>query len=73
MAVTASDQVTKAKLVFQKENEEGELRQTTRTFSNLVANAGNDGLYAGMSAVAGLLDATGASVVRVDESVLVSE
>lgn len=29
MAVTATNQVTKAKLVFQVENEEGEMRQTS--------------------------------------------
>lgn len=72
MAVTATNQVTKAKLVFQVENEEG-MRQTSRTFSNLVPSVGNDALHAGMSAVAGLMDVTGVSVMRVDESALVSE
>lgn len=73
MAVTATNQVTKAKLVFQVENEEGEMRQTSRTFSNLVPSVGNDALHVGMSAVAGLMDVTGVSVMRVDESALVSE
>ncbi|MEE0511634.1 MAG: hypothetical protein UDG94_10410 [Peptococcaceae bacterium] len=73
MAVIEANQVTKAKLVFQVQTEEGELRQTSRTFSDLVVNADNDALHAGLSAVAGLLDISGASVVRVDERELVSE
>lgn len=73
MAVIEANQVTKAKLVFQVQTEEGELRQTSRTFSNLAVNADNDALHAGLSAVAGLLDISGASVVRVDERELVSE
>lgn len=73
MAIIATNQVTKAKLVFQIQSEEGELRKSSRTFSNLVAAVGNDALHAGLLAVAGLMDVTGASVMRVDESVLVSE
>lgn len=73
MAIVESNQVTKAKLVFQVENAEGEMRQSSRTFSNLSASADNDALHAGLSAVAGLLDISGASVVRVDECELVSE
>ena len=73
MAVIEANQVTKAKLVFQVQTEEGDMRQTSRTFSNLAAAAGNDALHAGRLAVAGLLDISGASVVRVDERELVSE
>lgn len=73
MAIVESNQVTKAKLVFQVENAEGEMRQSSRTFSNLSASADNDALHAGLSAVAGLLDISGASVVRVDERELISE
>lgn len=73
MAVVETNQETKAKLVYKIEDDGGEQRQTTRTFSNLQANVSNDNLHAGMSAVAGLLDATGVSVVRVDESTLVAE
>lgn len=73
MAIVESNQVTKAKLVFQVANAEGEMRQSSRTFSNLSASADNDALHAGLSAVAGLLDISGASVVRVDERELVSE
>ena len=47
--------------------------QTSRTFSNLVANVTDDALHAGMSAVAGLMDGTGHALVRVDEATLVSE
>ena len=47
--------------------------QTSRTFSNLVANVTDDALHAGMSAVAGLMDGTGHALVRVDEAELVSE
>lgn len=73
MAVIETNQETKAKLVYQLQSEEGEMRQTSRTFSNLAAGAGNDALHAGLSALAGLLDVSGASIVRVDESELVSE
>ena len=73
MAVTATNQVTKAKLVFQVENEEGEMRQTSRTFSNLVPNVGNDALHAGMSAVAGLMEVTAVSEMRDDHRALETE
>lgn len=73
MAIVETNQETKAKLVYQVESTEGELRQTSRTFSNLSASADNDALHAGLSALAGLLDVSGASIVRVDESELVSE
>lgn len=73
MAIVTVNQETKIKLVYQVQDEEGELRQTSRTFSNIAQGASNDAIHAGMSAVARLLDVTGASVVRVDESELVSE
>lgn len=73
MAVIETNQETKAKLVYQLQSEEGEMRQTSRTFSNLAANADNDALHAGLSALAGLLDVSGASIVRVDERELISE
>lgn len=73
MAIVTVNQETKIKLVYQVQDGEGELRQTSRTFSNIAQGASNDAIHAGMSAVAGLLDVTGASVVRVDESELVSE
>lgn len=73
MAVVETNQVTKAKLVYQVEDDMGEMKQTSKTFSNISASADNDALHAGLSAVAGLLDVSGASVVRVDESELVSE
>jgi hypothetical protein len=73
MAIVETNQVTKAKLVYQVEDEEGQMKQTSKTFSNISASANNDALYAGLSAVAGLLDVSGASVVRVDESELVSQ
>lgn len=73
MAIVETNQVTKAKLVYQVEDDMGEMKQTSKTFSNISASAGNDALHAGLSAVAGLLDVSGASVVRVDESELVSE
>ena len=73
MAVIETNQETKAKLVYQLQSEKGEMRQTSRTFSNLAAGASNDALHAGLSARAGLLDVSGASIVRVDESELVSE
>ena len=73
MAIVTVNQETKIKLVYQVQDEEGELRQTSSTFSNIAQGASNDAIHAGMSAVAGLLDVTGASVVRVDESELVSE
>lgn len=73
MAVVVSEQASKAKLVYQVADDAGEMRQSSRTFSNLAANVTDDALYAGLSAVAGLLDVSGANVMRVDESVLVSE
>lgn len=73
MAIVETNQVTKAKLVYQVEDDMGELKQTSKTFSNISASADNDALHAGLSALAGLLDVSGASVVRVDESELVSE
>lgn len=73
MAVVTSDQASKAKLVYQVEDGEGGLRQSSRTFSNLLANVTDEALYTGVSAVAGLLDVSGAQVMRVDESVLVTE
>ena len=73
MAVIETNTETKAKLVFQIEDDDGEQRQTSRTFSNLQNGVSNDALHAGMTAVAGLLDATGISVVRVDERTLASE
>lgn len=73
MAVTESNIVTKGKLMYQKENEEGELVKKTKTLSNIVPGAGNDALHAGLFAVAGLLDVTGLSVGKVTECTLVSE
>lgn len=73
MAIVETNQVTKAKLVYQIEDDQGEIKQTSKTFSNISASADNDALHAGLSAVAGLLDISGAAVVRVDESELVSE
>ena len=73
MAVIDSNIVTKGKLIYQKENEEGELVRKTKTFSNIVPGAGNDAIHAGLSAVAGLMDITDASVGKVVESTLVSE
>lgn len=73
MAVIDSNIITKGKLIYQKENEEGELVNKTKTFSNIVPGAGNDALHAGLSAVAGLMDITNPSVGKVVESTLVSE
>lgn len=73
MAVIETNQSVKAKLVFQVQGEDGAMRQSSRTFSNLLEGAGNDALYAGLTAVAGMLEDTGAAIVRVDESELVSE
>lgn len=73
MAVTESNIVTKGRLIYQKENEEGELVKKTKTLSNIVPGVGNEGLHAGLSAVAGLLDVTGLSVGKVTECTLVSE
>ena len=73
MAVIDSNIVTKGKLIYQKQNEEGELVNKTKTFSNIVPGAGNDALHAGLSAVAGLMDITNPSVGKVVESTLVSE
>ncbi len=64
---------TKAKIVYQMQGDGAENVQTSRTFSNLVANVTDDALHAGMSAVAGLMDGTGHALVRVDEATLVSE
>ena len=73
MAVTESNIVTKGRLIYQKENGEGELVKKTKTLSNIVPGVGNDALHAGLSAVAGLLDVTGLSVGKVTECTLVSE
>lgn len=73
MAVVTTNQEVKAKIVYQKENEEGEMRQSTKTISNLVAGASNDALYNGMVALAALIDGSGVTLVRVDEGTLVSE
>ena len=73
MAVTESNIVTKGKLIYQKENEEGELVNRTKTFSNVVPGVGNEALHAGLSAVAGLIDGTGITAGKVTECTLVSE
>lgn len=73
MAVTESNIVTKGKLMYQKENEEGELVNRTKTFSNVVPGVGNEALHAGLSAVAGLIDGTGITAGKVTECTLVSE
>lgn len=73
MAVTESNIVTKGRLIYQKENGEGELVKKTKTLSNIVPGVGNEALHAGLSAVAGLLDVTGLSVGKVTECTLVSE
>ena len=73
MAVIKTNQETKAKIVYQMPGDGDDTVQTSRTFSNLVANVSDDALHAGMSAVAGLMDGTGHSLVRVDEATLVSE
>lgn len=73
MAVTEANIVTKGRISYQKQNEEGELVKKTKTLSNIVPGVGNDALYAGLSAVAGLMDITGASVGKVTECNLVSE
>lgn len=73
MAVVKTNQETKAKIVYQMPGEGSETVQTSRTFSNLVANVSDDALHAGMSAVAGLMDGTGHALVRVDEAELISE
>lgn len=73
MAVVELNPVTKAKLVYQSEDPDGEMKQTTKTFSNLVDSASNDAIYAGLSAVAGLLDDVAAQVIRVDETELTNE
>lgn len=73
MAVVESNQVVKAKLVYQIEDDMGEIRQASKTFSNIKNGCTNDEMYNGLLAVSGLLDVQGASVVRVDERELVSE
>lgn len=73
MAVTEANIVTKGRIVYQKQNEEGELVKKTKTLSNIVPGAGNDALHAGLSAVVGLMDVTGVSVGKVTECNLVSE
>lgn len=73
MAVTESNIVTKGRIVYQKANEEGELVKKTKTLSNILPGAGNDALYDGLSAVAGLLNVTGLNVGKVTECTLVSE
>lgn len=73
MAVVTTNPEIKAKLIYQKENDEGEMRQTTKTVSNIVASSGNDAIYNGMLALANLIDGSGVYIVRVDEGTLVSE
>lgn len=73
MAVTEANIVTKGKLIYQKENEEGEMVNRTKTFSNVVPGVGNEALHAGLSAVAGLIDGTGITAGKVTECTLVSE
>lgn len=73
MAVVGTNQVTKAKLVYQVQSTEGEMQQTSKTFSNLATSASDDAIHAGLTAIGGLLDVTGYSVVRVDETELISE
>lgn len=73
MAVTEANIVTKGKLMYQRENEEGELVNRTKTFSNVVPGVGNEALHAGLSAVAGLIDGTGVTAGKVTECTLVSE
>ena len=73
MAVIESNIVTKGKLMYQKENEEGELVNKTKTLSNILPGAENEALLAGLSAVAGLLDVTGLSVGKVRECTLANE
>lgn len=73
MAVTEANIVTKGKLIYQKENEEGELVKKTKTLSNIVPGVGNEALHAGLSAVAGLIDGTGVTAGKVTECTLVSE
>lgn len=73
MAVTEANIVTKGKLMYQRQNEEGELVNRTKTFSNVVPGVGNEALHAGLSAVAGLIDGTGVTAGKVTECTLVSE
>lgn len=73
MAVVETNQTVKAKLVYQVQDDLGEMRQASKTFSNIAVACSNDAMHAGLLAVSGLLDVQGASVVRVDESELVSE
>lgn len=73
MAIVETNDVHKGKLVYQIEDEQGQMKQTSKTFSNISKSADNDALHAGLSALAGLLDVSGASVVRVIEYELVSE
>lgn len=73
MAVIETNQLVKAKLVYQVESDAGEMRKTSRTFSNLAAGVDNDALMAGMNALAGLITDAAAAVVRVDEAELVNE
>ena len=73
MAVIETNAQTSVKLVYQVEDAEGEIRNTSKTFSNILDSADNDALYSGVSAVAGLLDDVAAQIIRVDQSELVSE
>lgn len=73
MAVIETNQLVKAKLVYQVEGDAGELRKTSRTFSNLSASVDNDSLMAGMTALATLITDAAAAVVRVDEAELANE
>lgn len=73
MAVIETNQLVKAKLVYQMEGDAGELRKTSRTFSNLSASVDNDSLMAGMTALATLITDAATAVVRVDEAELANE
>lgn len=73
MAIVKTNVESKAKLVYQVEDDGGETKQTSRTFSNFIANATDQQIYDGLSAVVPLLDVTGPTIVRVDEATLVSE
>lgn len=73
MAVIETNQLVKAKLVYQVEGDAGELRKTSRTFSNLSASVDNDSLMAGMTALATLITDAATAVVRVDEAELANE
>lgn len=73
MAVVESNQVTKAKIVYQMEDDLGEMKSVSKTISNLNPGAMNDAIHAGLTAMAGLLDTNSYSIWRVDERELISE